>query len=173
MFYLEKDGVAIRKFKIEDIENKVKWINNPENNKYLHYDLPLEYDKTVVWFERIKHVKNRLDAVMEYKGVPVGLVGLLNIDNVNRKAEYYVCMGEGEYRGKGIASIASKLIIDYAFSILDLNKIYLYTEEANTSAQRLFERLKFKKEGLLIEDLIHNGRKVNRFVYGILKEDEQ
>ena len=54
---------------------------------------------------------------------------------------------------------------------MKLNKVYLYTEKENFSAQRLFERIGFQKEGLLKEDLIYNERKVDRFLYGITKEE--
>ena len=101
------EQVKIRKFQFEDITAKVEWINNPENNRYLHYDLPLEYEKTVLWYERIKNRKDRYDAVIEADGVPVGLIGLLSIED--KKAEYYISMGETSYKGKGVAYSASTL----------------------------------------------------------------
>jgi diamine N-acetyltransferase len=53
----------------------------------------------------------------------------------------------------------------------NLNKIYLYTEVENIAAQKLFEKVGFKKEGLLREDLIYKGRKIDRFVYGLIVEE--
>ena len=168
---LKKDGnVVVRKFCAQDIENKVKWINDPNNNKYLHYDLPLEYKKTMEWFDKIKDSECRIDAVIEYENNPVGLIGLLSIDSKNKKAEYYICIGEQEAKGRGIAKKASMLMLDYAFNNLSLNRVYLYTEQENVSAQKLFEKLGFKKEGLIEHDLVYNGRIVNRYLYGILKE---
>lgn len=171
MYDLRHEDISVKPFGENDIHNKVEWINNPLNNKYLHYTLPLEYQKTLEWFKKNKDNKNRLDGVIYYKDSPVGLVGLLGIDNTNKKAEYYVCLGEQDAKGKGIAKIASKLLIKYAFEEIGLNKIYLYTEEENVSGQKLFERLGFKKEGLLMQDLIYNGRIINRYVYGLLKEE--
>lgn len=162
--------VSIRKFEARDISNKVKWINDSRNNTFLHYDLPLEFNKTLAWFMNIKDRVDRYDAVIEVNGVPVGLIGLLTIDQKNRKAEYYISMGETEYKGKGIAKEASSLIIDYAFTTLNLNKIYLYTESDNVAAQKLFERLGFVKEGRLNADIFTNGRYVDRFIYGIFKK---
>ena len=92
--------VSIRRFNKGDIGNKVRWINDERNNQYLHYDLPLEYDKTVRWFERVEGQSDRYDAIIEVDGRPVGLVGLLNIDQKNGKAEYYIAVGEQEYKGK-------------------------------------------------------------------------
>ncbi len=162
--------ISIRKFQASDIPNKVKWINNPENNKYLHYDLPLEADKTLAWFEKNKDRKDRFDAVIDVDGMPVGLVGLLGIDEKNRKAEIYVALGETDYKGKGVAHKAILLTLDYAFKNLMLNRVYLFTEKDNIAAQKLFEKSGFEKEGLLKDDLIYNGRKVDRFVYGLSAE---
>lgn len=160
--------IKIRKFKEEDIPYKVKWINDYKNNKYLHYDLPLKEDKTLLWFNSIKDRKDRVDYTITYDGEPVGLIGLINIDIKNRKGEYYITLGEEKYKGKGIAFVASDMLIKEGFNTYNLNKIYLYTEVENTSAQKLFERVGFIKEGLLREDLIQKGRKVDRLLYGLV-----
>ena len=86
------------------------------NNTFLHYDLPLEIDKTEVWLENNKDRTDRYDAVIEADGVPVGLIGLLSVDARHKKAEYYVTIGEREYLGRGVAGRASKLLLEYAFS---------------------------------------------------------
>lgn len=160
--------VTIRDFKIEDIQNKIKWVNDQDNNEFLHYELPLEYEKTLRWFEN-KNNKNRYDAVIEYDSVPVGLIGLINIDGVLKKAEYYILLGDRVYSGKGIAKEATKLILEYAFYKLHLNKIYLYTETGNYRAQNLFESVGFRKIGFLMDDTLNrDGQFVDRFIYEIL-----
>lgn len=163
--------VSIRKFKKEDILLKIEWVNNPQNNKFLHYDLPLEYDKTLAWFENIKERTDRYDAVIQVDGVPVGLIGLLSIDNDKKTAEYYISMGNVEYKGKGIAYSASKRLLEYAFTVLRLNEVYLYTEKDNLIAQKLFERVGFCKKELLLNNLSYNGRIVDRFYYCLTKDD--
>ena len=152
--------IVIRKFDEGDIPYKVKWINNENNNKYLHYDLPLSVDKTLVWFRNVKDRIDRADYTITCDGKPVGLIGLLNIDRTNKKAEYYICIGEKQYKRKGIACTATKMLLNIAYKEFNLNKIYLYTEVNNVPAQRLFEKIGFKKEGLLREDIIYNGRKL-------------
>lgn len=163
--------VTLRKFEEKDISNKVKWINDPKNNIFLHYDLPLEVEKTRAWFEKNKNKSERFDAVIEVDGVPVGLIGLLAIDKKNKKAEYYITMGEQTYKGKGIAFCATRKLLNYAFCKLRLQKIYLFTEIANFSAQHLFEKAGFVKEGNVCADLFYEGRWVNRYLYGITKQD--
>lgn len=163
--------ISIRQFKKEDIPNKVKWINDPENNQYLHYDLPLEIEKTEAWFEKNKERTDRYDAVIEADGISVGIIGLLSIDLKNKKAEYYITIGNRDYRGKNIAVEASRKLLQYAFNTLGLKRVYLYTESDNIAAVRCYEKIGFKREGLIKQDLFTKGRYVDRYIYGITSDD--
>ena len=164
-------NVTIRQFERTDIPKKVEWINNPENNQFLHYDIPICIDKTEKWFDSHIGEDTRYDAVIEADGVPVGTIGLLSIDSKNSKAEYYIAMGEVKYKGKGIAKEASRLLLHYAFDSLGLNRVYLFTEVRNIAAQKLFERVGFKQEGVIRQDILSHGKFVDRFAYGLLREE--
>lgn len=164
-------NVTIRRFERTDIPKKVEWINNPENNQFLHYDIPICEEKTERWFDSHVGDKIRYDAVIEVDGTPVGTIGLLSIDQINRKAEYYIAMGETAYKGKGIAKRATNLLLRYGFEVLNLNRIYLFTEVNNVAAQRLFEKVGFVKEGMLRQDILSHGEFADRYAYGLLRED--
>ena len=164
-----QDKVNIRKFSESDIDNKVRWINDIENNLYLHYDLPLEKNKTKEWFKNNQNRTDRYDAVIECNGVPVGIIGLLDI--TEEQAEYYVMLGEKKYKGKKIAKRATFLLLDYAFSVLNIRVVYLYTEVDNAQAQNLFERCGFRKIGIHKCSAVNRGSLVDRFVYKIFVRD--
>ena len=158
-------NVNIRPFTENDILNKVRWINDCENNKFLHYELPLDEDKTRAWFHKNKDRADRYDAIIEYDRNPVGVIGLLSI--VDGRAEYYITLGESRYRGKGIARDASILLLKYAFDELDLLEVYLYTEVDNIPAQKLFEKCGFVKHRLDKNSAVNRGALVDRFYYSI------
>lgn len=164
------DDVRIRKFRFEDIPLKIEWINNPANNEYLHYDLPLEYDKTVEWFERNKDRKDRFDAVIEYNGEPVGLCGLLNIDYKNSKAEDYMVIGNTSYKRKGIATKAGTLNALYCFETLKLNRLYSFIEVGNVSLGLNLKR-GFSVEGYLRQSIKKGDIFVDRFVLGLSRRN--
>ena len=163
--------ITIRKFEKTDIPKKVEWINNPENNQFLHYDIPICVEKTEKWFDSHLGENTRYDAIIEADGFSVGTIGLLEIDRKNSKAEYYIAMGETAYKGKGVAKEASRLIIEYGFEKLGLNRIYLFTEVENVAAQKLFEKVGFVKEGVIRHDIVSHGKYVDRIVFGLLRED--
>lgn len=166
------DDVTIRDFQEEDIPLKVEWINNPLNNKYLHYDIPLQLNKTIMWF-RNRNVNNRIDCVIEYSEKPVGIIGLLAIDRINSKAEYYITVGDAEFKGKGIATKATKAILIYAFQKLNLHKIYLNVDADNTIARHLYEKCGFVQEGYFSDDLYRNSenRFIDRVRYSIFEQN--
>ena len=164
------DLVSLRDFTEDDIELKIEWINNPNNNKYLHYDIPIEYDKTLTWF-RQKDNSHRVDCIIEYDGLPIGVIGLLAIDKTNSKAEYYITVGNTSYQNKGIATKATMLIFEFAFLDLNLNKIYLTVDADNEKACKLYERVGMNCEGLFREDLSRHGQLIDRRRYAILKKD--
>lgn len=162
-------NVKLRKFLKSDIPNKVSWINNPENNRYLHYDLPLSINKSNLWFEKNQNNPSRYDAVIEYKNIPVGIIGILSIKN--GKGEYYITIGEQTAKGKGIARQATYQLINYAFETLCLNEIYLYTEVDNIAAQKLFEKCGFKKKFIEKQSALNRGKAVDRYFYSITKNE--
>ena len=166
-----KNLVKLREFVESDIENKVRWINNSENNTYLHYDIPLQYDKTLSWFKN-KDNSKRKDLIIEVNRIPVGLIGLLNIDVKNSKAEFYISMGDVQYKNKGIATRACKELIEYSFTILKLHKLYLNTDADNVIAHRLFEKVGFKREGYFFVDIVHRGRFIDRIRYAIINQED-
>lgn len=167
---LIENEITVRDFEKKDIENKVKWINDPENNEFLHYDIPLSVEKTTEWFEN-KNNNSRADMLVEYNGIPVGLIGLVSIDKNHNKAEFYISMGEGSFKRKGIATRATRLVLNYAFCELKLNKVYLNVDEENLLACKLYEKVGFKCEGVFISDMIHKGKYINRKRYAILSKD--
>ncbi|MFP3887856.1 GNAT family protein [Priestia filamentosa] len=156
---------SIRKFQENDVPYKVKWINDERNNKYLHYDLPLELEKTYKWFKSLETRHDRIDYTILYNHLPVGLIGLLGIDNQKKEAEYYICIGEEGVKGKGVASEATKLLVDQAKRVFDIGTIYLYTEVDNIRAQKLFEKTGFVRKQTLRNHLYYNGRNIDRYLY--------
>lgn len=148
------EDVVLREFEETDVPRKVEWINNPANNQFLHYDIPLRVDRTIDWF-RNKDNSKRVDCIIEYNDQPVGLIGLLQIDKINRKAEYYITIGEHNFKRKGIATKATKGILDYAFKELGLHKVYLTVDARNEHAIRLYEKTGFKLEGYFVDELFH------------------
>lgn len=62
-----------------------------------------------------------------------------------------------EYQGKGLASRAAKLAMDYGFTVLNLYKLYLIVDKENEKAIHIYRKLGFRVEGELIHEFFING----------------
>ena len=79
----------------------------------------------------------------------VGLIGFPHIELQTRQAEYIKMIGEPSERGKGFARLGTKVLLEYAFGFLHLNRVYLYTLDGNLRNISLNQSLGFSFEGLL------------------------
>lgn len=151
----------------------VRWRNDPTLSGYMFNSAPVTLESHRLWFQRYQNSTDRQEfvIVVSDQRVPIGTIGLSAIDRNNRKAEYGILIGEADYAGKGYAKEASQLLLKYGFEKIDLNKIYLRVFDDNDRAVDLYEKLGFKKDGLLRQDILKAGRFRNVLEMSILKED--
>lgn len=167
--------ICIEKITKNDIPDKVKWYNDGQITKYLYYENKFTIEESLKWLERINNDTTRYENVIKIKEgnryKNIGIIGLFNIDYKNKKAGFYITIGEKEYQGKGIAKKSTIDFLNHCFLKFDLEKIYLYTDVKNISAQKLYEKIGFKKEGILRSELYYKGKFIDRCFYGILRDE--
>jgi RimJ/RimL family protein N-acetyltransferase len=102
---------------------------------------------------------------------PIGLMGFLNYDQNNHKAEMRKLIGEEIHRGKGYAKEATMLWIQYGINNLGLKKIYLNTIENNIRNLTLNKELGFQIEGILRKEFVINNEYYDVIRMGYIVED--
>ena len=113
-----------------------------------------------------------MDFVIESKdGEPIGLAGLVKISRVHRTAESYCVIGERKFWGKGVGTEAHKIMFQWGFDKLDLEKIWADINPENTAIIKVCERLGFRQEGLLRKDRVVGGKRVDVLRIGLLREE--
>lgn len=105
-----------------------------------------------------KHIHDQTERrfIIEHAGSRVGLVELVEIDYVHRRAEFQIII-DPAHQGHGYASAAALLAMDYAFSVLNLYKLYLIVDKENHRAIGIYTKLGFDVEGELIHEFFVNG----------------
>lgn len=167
--------IYISKITEEDIPDKVKWYNDEEVTKYLHYDEKFSVDKSIEWLKNKEKDSSRYENVIRINENGqlnnIGIIGLFDIDLKNKKAGFYITIGEKNYQGKGLAKLASINFIKNCFLKFNLEKIYLYSDVDNIGAQKLYEKIGFTQEGLLRSELLYKNKFIDRLYYGILRSE--
>ncbi|MBR2861347.1 MAG: GNAT family N-acetyltransferase [Clostridia bacterium] len=172
--------LSIRKVERSDIPYLVEWANNHSHVKGFNGYLPKNINEGNKWFQRSLLDKTRDDYVIYVfeeggKSYPIGMLGLINIDDVNRKGEYYIIIGNEEFLHRGIAyRTTNEMVKNTYFKNFDFVKVYARIDKENYPAQKLAEKLGFRKEGVMLSDiLLENGTPVDRIYYGLLASDKQ
>jgi ribosomal-protein-serine acetyltransferase len=100
----------------------------------------------------------------------IGSIGFVEFDWKSRRTEIGYWIDKAE-EGKGIVSRACRLLINYAFEDLDMNRIEIRCSAENTRSAAVPERLGFTKEGILRQAEFRNGKLHDFNIYALLAED--
>ncbi|WP_116772196.1 GNAT family N-acetyltransferase [Maribacter litoralis] len=77
-----------------------------------------------------------------------------------------------EFQGTGLNTQMKNLMLDYAFTTLDFEKIEFRVDERNIASRKAVEKLGCTLEGILRKDVyLLNGFKRNTCCYGLLRDE--
>jgi RimJ/RimL family protein N-acetyltransferase len=101
----------------------------------------------------------------------VGYCSLNSIENINKKAELSIVIGDENMQGKGIGLNAVQLLLQHGFQELNLNKIYLKVLTTNKRAIELYKKCGLKEEGILREEVFKCNKYNDMMMMSILKSE--
>jgi RimJ/RimL family protein N-acetyltransferase len=101
----------------------------------------------------------------------IGIVDLFVHNWPGRDAFVGIGFGEREYWGKGYGTDLMNLILRYAFTELNLQRVTLNVFEYNPRAVRSYEKVGFRHEGRMRQALNKEGRRWDMLFMGILREE--
>lgn len=149
------------------------WVNDQETTRYMVVgNFPTSAAQLRSYIEECNASKEFLLGIFIDGGERhVGNIKLHRIDQQNQTAETGILVGENDIRGRGIGTEALHLLVAHAFNRLNLNKITAGVIEGNEVSCRIFEKVGFKREGLLREQFYLDGAFRGCLPYGILRSE--
>lgn len=152
---IKLDSVTIRKFNyLGDTKLLKEWTQSDYGKEFL---LSRIDNKELTVDDLVNDKLNIFGMIESSEKVPIGVLGFLNYDRDNNKAELRKLIGNYDYKEKGLAKRASAAWISYGISNLKLRKIYIYTYDTNIRNIRINRELGFKLEGIFKEENLYNG----------------
>lgn len=176
MFSLETERLVIRDWMFKDVDEAQKYASDPEVSKYMDWG-PNSIRETKDFIrEAISSAKEKprraYELSIEYKLVNKVIGGIgLSIKDLSYSTAMLGYALNKDYWSKGIVSEASKEMLRFAFSDLDLHRVYATTDSKNLGSQRVLEKCGFRKEGHMVEDINVKGAWRDTFLYAILKRE--
>jgi ribosomal-protein-alanine N-acetyltransferase len=97
----------------------------------------------------------------------IGIGSLIPQNHEHRiNAEIGYWIGE-PYWGRGYATVAVKLLVQFAFKNLDIIRVYAYVYGFNNASMKVLEKSGFHKEAILQSSVIKEGKLYDEHLYSI------
>ncbi len=172
--FLEGDRINLKEIMISDARLLFRYAKNKEIIGYTDIERPISFTKICKF---IRHAKNeikkrkgyQLGIVFKEINEVIGVIGLTNLDK-HKKAEVSYWIGK-KYWSRGFGKEAVKLIVNFGFKKLKLNRIYAKVEPQNHASRKILEKNRFSYEGTLRESIYENKKFIDLLVYSILKRE--
>lgn len=171
---LRAANVRLRPVERADLDLLLRWRNDPDNWRLFFNKLPLSAAGQETWFARLAADSGRLLFMIQAADdeQAIGCVGLGDIDYPNQCAEYgNHLIGSLSHRGHGLATEASRLLIEYAFAHLNLHRLHLRVFKDNIAAAEFYGRLGFVEEGVERQRIFTGGRFQDVLRMGLLRAE--
>lgn len=166
--------VYLRAFEPDDYKISIRWRNDNEIWSMLggrKYFVSEAYEQK--WVNDVIHNNKdvRLAVCDKETDKYIGNVYLTDIDYVNRTAVSHVLIGDHDYWGRGMATDAYVLLLDYAFNELNLNRIEALVLETNIGSLKLHKKCGYTEEGIKRSSVFKNGKYQNQIIMALLKDE--
>jgi ribosomal-protein-alanine N-acetyltransferase len=161
-FFLKGKIIELRALDLEDAnEEYLSWINNPVVTSGL---------ASGYWPTNITTLRQFVSASTSQSSCSffaivdsntkkhIGNIKIDRFDWISRTCELGIMIGDQQFHGKGFGTESCQLVIEYAFTRLNIRKILLAVYSNNPGAIRLYEKLGFTTEGCLKEHVFENGK---------------
>ncbi len=169
--------IRLRRLENSDVTSFFPHWNNYQLRQYLPTPLPSSVE------DMSKYIQSANQIFSERKGFTfgietldesklVGIVSLVNVSWISHNGEIGVlAIFDADGWGKGYGSDALIVLLDMAFSVLNLHSVYLWVAGFNERAIRFYEKIGFTRTGRLREMAYRNGKRYDVVTMDILRSE--
>lgn len=173
---IETERLTLRKFQYTDDENMLKyWISDPEIQSLYSepvyrtkQEVKVLLDKFISSYEKDDYY--RWAVILKETNECIGQIAYFLVNNNNHFAEIEYCIGRA-FQRKGLATEATKAVIQFGFDKINLHKVQICHKSINTPSRKVIEKCGLVYEGTLRDFFYHDGKYIDRLYYSILKDE--
>jgi len=149
--------VKLTRIEKKDLKQLMDWRNNPEFRKHFREYRELNMSDQKKWYEeKVLHdPSTMMFSIRRVKDNKLlGCSGLVYVNSIYRHADLSLYIGWRDLYidDKGYAEESSRLLLDYGFNELCLNKIWTEIYIFDKKKKSLYDSLGFKLDGILREN---------------------
>jgi UDP-4-amino-4,6-dideoxy-N-acetyl-beta-L-altrosamine N-acetyltransferase len=149
----------------------LEWRNSPSVRANMYTRHEISREEHYRWWGQTVISDAKLYLMYERNSVPLGIVGITQIDRVNVNASWDFYTSPNPPLGTG--SRMEFLALDHVFRMLRMHKLYCEVLAFNMSVIRLHQKFGFQIEGTFRQQYRTDMGYVDIFRLGILSEEWQ
>jgi RimJ/RimL family protein N-acetyltransferase len=169
--------VRLRAYEKSDLDSIMKWINDEEVTDFLAGGM-LTYPVSSITEEKfIEMAAKSSDTDKSFaietlaEGKYLGGTAFHAINWLNRSAGLGITIGDKSCWGRGYGTDAMRVMMRLGFDKMNLHRLWLHVHEYNPRAIASYDKLGFKREGVLRKERFLRGRYYDTIVMGILEDE--
>ncbi len=160
----------------KDLESLRYWRNLPEYRKYFREYREISSQMQKAWYEKtVNGDKNTIMFAIRARECDelLGCCGLCYINWVHRHSDLSLYIGKDEayIDEEGIAQESCRLLFQYGFGELNLNKIWTEIYEFDEKKYGLYKQLGFHEDGRLRKQYFYNGKWWDSYLLSLLRDE--
>ena len=171
---IQKTSFLLRPWKMDDLDNLVKFANNSKIAGNLTDAFPHPYTREagIAYITTFRDENPARVFAIGVEGIACGSIGVFPQTDIHCKnAEMGYWLAE-EYWGRGIMTEAVRQTIAHGFRSFDICRIFARPFSTNLASQRVLEKAGMRLEGRFERSLFKNGQYLDELVYSILRPDQ-
>jgi ribosomal-protein-alanine N-acetyltransferase len=171
--FLIGEKLYLRPLERGDAPQLATWINNREVRRFLKVNRPMNLQSEEEFIDHVRSASREVVFGLVTKDDErfIGCSGLHDFDQVNRHCSFGVFIGDSTNWGKGYGTEATRLMTKHAFEGLNFNRVWLHVYDFNERGIKAYEKVGYKKEGVLRKHTYREGRYHDVLTMGILRSD--
>jgi L-phenylalanine/L-methionine N-acetyltransferase len=164
--------IALRRATAEDVDWLVALLTHEDTEPFLGGQRALDAPSVSAEVERSQHEPERFGRlIIESNGERAGVMGFEERSEVHRIANLGGLAVHPDFRGRGIADEAARLLQRYLLLELGFHRLQLKCYGFNERAIRHSERVGFVREGVERKAYMRHGEWQDAVLFAMLKED--
>lgn len=173
---INTEHLILRPFKYDDIQDCLKnWIADEKIQSMYAEPVYKTKDEVKILFDKyISSYQNnnyyRWAVIHKESNECIGQIAFFWVDSENHFAEIEYCIGQA-FQRKGLATEATKAIVDFGFNKINLHKVQISVKEINPASRRVIEKCGFTYEGTLRDYFFSSGKYISRLYYSLLRSE--
>lgn len=173
-YFMETERTGLRPLSVADATDEyLGWLNDHEVTRGLETGVfPSTKESLLDFIQKTSGSReNIIFAIIDKtRNKHIGNIKLGNINWIHRHGELGILIGDKQAWGKGYGTDACKLLVDYAFSKLNLHKVWLAVFSNNPAAIRVYRKLDFHEEGRLREHVYTEGKFEDKILMSVFNQ---